>query len=90
MLAPAGVAQRNTAKIDWHERQVAIEYGVARLGKHTLDELLPGQAWRLGQNEASVFRAQVPVCVQDTVVAPGSYRVALYRKAGRRSSCCSW
>jgi hypothetical protein len=80
LLAAVLPAQRNTAKVDWHERQVAIDYGVVRLGKHSLQELPPGQNWRMGFNEASVFRGQVPVCAGDTVVAPGSYRIEVLRK----------
>lgn len=40
-----------------------------------------GPAWRLGMNEASVLRTQVPLLAGESIlVAPGAYRVSLHRK----------
>src|SRR5262245_16722941 len=75
-LVPAAVAQRAQAQIEWQKRQAVIDYGVVKLGKHTLDELPAGQSWRMGNNEASTLKTQVPLFVGDEQVAPGAYRVA--------------
>ena len=55
ILVPTGHAQRAKARCEWQDREVVLEYGAARLGKHSLEELPVGQEWRLGMNEASVL-----------------------------------
>ena len=79
-LVPAAVAQRAQAQIEWQKRQAVIDYGVVKVGKHTLDELPAGQNWRMGNNEASTLKTQVPLFVGDEQVAPGAYRVAVLRR----------
>ena len=81
LLIPPALAQRNSAKLSFTDREVTVEYGVARLGKHTIAELPVGQEWRMGMNEASVLRTQLPLVAGDVVVAPGSYRAKLVRKS---------
>lgn len=75
------VAQRPTPTFEHGKRTAVIEFGAVPLGKHSLDELPVGQTWRLGNNEASVLRLELPLLAGDTMVAPGSYRLQLVRTA---------
>jgi hypothetical protein len=72
-------AQRLKARFEWQDREVVLDYGVARLGKHTLEELPVGGEWRLGNNNATTLATAMPVVSGDAIVPPGSYRVKLLR-----------
>ncbi len=84
VAAPAARAQRPEAKFEWQKRAVALEYGVPRLGKHSVDELKVGDTWRLGANEATTIRTEAPLLLEEGLVAPGSYRVNLGRPAAEQ------
>jgi len=87
LLASLAPAQREKPKLDFQGREAVLEYGPVRLGKHSLDELKPGNSWRLGRNTASTFSATCPVFGgADDVVAPGSYRVSLVRDGEKKFS----
>lgn len=79
LIAAAVGAQRPAPTIDWQKRLAVIEYGAVPVGKHTLAELAIGSTWRLGMNEASTLRLELPVLAGDAVLAPGSYRIQLQR-----------
>ncbi len=79
LLAAIAVAQRPDAVFEHQKRTATITYGAVPVGKHTLAELQAGQPWRLGMNEASTWRLEMPLLAGDTVIAPGSYRVQLER-----------
>lgn len=81
LLVPLALAQRPGASFEHQKRAVTIEYGAVPVGKHSLAELTIGQTWRMGMNEASTWRLDVPVLAGDTIVAPGAYRVQLQRSA---------
>jgi hypothetical protein len=80
-LTSAAEAQRAEARYEWQHREIVLEYGVARLGKHSLDELPVGGEWRLGNNTASTLSTAMPVLAGDAIVPPGAYRVKLVRSA---------
>ena len=77
-IAPL-VAQREQAEAKVDRWVSVIDYGVPRFGKHTIDEVPVGGAWRLGQNLASTWTTDLPVIAGDALVAPGQYRVRLAR-----------
>ncbi|MFT4513522.1 MAG: hypothetical protein ACI89X_001325 [Planctomycetota bacterium] len=72
-------AQRDTPSFDLQKRSSTIAYGAVSLGKHSLDELSAGSTWRLGMNNASTWRTEMPVVIGDQVLAPGEYRIQLKR-----------
>jgi hypothetical protein len=78
-LASLTNAQRSKARLEWQDREVVLDYGVARLGKHSLEELPVGGEWRLGNNNATTLLTAMPVVSGDAIVPPGSYRVKLLR-----------
>lgn len=75
------IAQRPTPTFEHMKRAATLEFGAVPLGKHSLEELQVGQTWRLGNNEASVIRLDLPLIAGDSIVAPGAYRVQLQRSA---------
>ncbi|MCA8956084.1 MAG: hypothetical protein KDC87_08415 [Planctomycetes bacterium] len=77
-------AQRVDLDFDWKKRKVTVSYGVARFGKHTLAELPTGSDWRMGMNLASTIATDLPLVGEAGIVAPGSYRVSLYRKTEKQ------
>jgi hypothetical protein len=79
-LVCAAAGQRPTAAIEFQDRSAGVEYGAVRVGKHSIDELEPGATWRMGFNDASVLKTELPLLAGDTLVAPGSYRVAVFRE----------
>ncbi|MBL8755732.1 MAG: hypothetical protein JNK15_20720 [Planctomycetes bacterium] len=79
-------AQRPTPTIEWQKRTATIEFGAVPVGKHSLAELPVGQNWRLGNNEASVLRLDLPLLAGDSVVAPGAYRIGLERTAETKAA----
>jgi hypothetical protein len=79
LLAVPLVAQRHTPRFDLQKRSSTISYGAVPLGKHSLAELSAGATWRLGMNNASVWRTEMPVVIGDQVLAPGEYRIQLKR-----------
>lgn len=81
ILPSVTTAQRTTAKLSWKKHEVAVEYGAVRVGGHSLSDLPIGGDWRLGMNEASQIRLSVPLVAGDTIAAPGSYRVKIFRPA---------
>jgi hypothetical protein len=83
-LTQAAVAQRPDALFEHMKRTTAIAYGAVPVGKHTLAELPAGQSWRLGMNEASTWRCDVPILGTDSILAPGAYRVQLQRSGETR------
>lgn len=78
------VAQRNTPTLDLQKRSSTIAYGAVPLGKHSLTELSAGATWRLGMNNASTWRTEMPVVIGDQVLAPGEYRIQLKRLSEAR------
>ncbi len=79
-------AQRPTPSIEWQKRTATIEFGAVPVGKHTLAELPVGADWRLGNNEASTLRLEMPLLAGDTMVAPGAYRIGLQRTGDSTAS----
>jgi hypothetical protein len=77
--AEAASAQRGDARIEWKDREIAIDYGAVRLGSHSLAELPVGSLWRLGSNNASKIEAEAPIQVGSAFVAPGGYKLGLRR-----------
>ena len=72
-------AQRAKPSTAWGRRTVEIDHGKPAFGKHSLEELRPGTTWRLGNNLATVLRTQTPLLADNRIIAPGEYRVAIYR-----------
>jgi hypothetical protein len=83
LLVPA-LAQKPT--FEWQKRATSIDYGSVPVGKHSLAELPVGQSWRLGANQATVWRLSMPVIVADGVVAPGEYEIAMHRTGAAKCS----
>ncbi|MFY9343233.1 MAG: hypothetical protein WAT39_12125 [Planctomycetota bacterium] len=78
-FAAALPAQRPTPTFEHMKRTATIEFGAVPVGKHGIGELPVGETWRLGFNEASTMRLDVPLLAGDSIVAPGAYRVNLQR-----------
>lgn len=76
-LLPAALAQKPS--LEWQKRTTSIDYGSVPVGAHSLAELPPGQSWRLGANQQTVWTTQVPVLAGDALLAPGSYVIQLQR-----------
>lgn len=85
-IAATTPAQRLTPTFEWQDRTTVIAYGPAPFGKHSLAELAVGDTWRLGMNEASTWRLNMPAVVGDVVIAPGHYRIRMQRSAEERFS----
>lgn len=81
--APAR-AQRPEAKFEWQKREAIVEYGVPRVGKHSIDELESDRPWRMGSGNASLLKTQAPLIVADGVIAPGVYRVQIARPGSEK------
>jgi hypothetical protein len=79
LLLPVLTAQRPTPTFEWQKRTATIEYGAVPVGEHSLTELPVGGDWRLGMNEASTLRLELPLLAGDTMVAPGAYRIGMQR-----------
>jgi hypothetical protein len=79
LLALPLAAQRPDATFEHQKRATTITYGAVPVGQHSLAELQVGQAWRMGMNEASTWRLDMPLVAGDKVIAPGAYRVQLQR-----------
>lgn len=73
------LAQRPTPTFEHMKRSATIEFGAVPVGKHSIAELPVGETWRLGMNEASQIRLDLPLLAGDSIVAPGHYRVNLQR-----------
>ncbi|MGE0144301.1 MAG: hypothetical protein AB7T19_13535 [Planctomycetota bacterium] len=80
----SALAQRESAKLEFQKRSTSIAYGAVRVGKHSLDSLEIGGTWRLGNNEASTWRLDMPIVTNGAVLPPGEYRVNLVREANDR------
>lgn len=78
-LVAAVDAQRGDPSLEWQKRTVAIDYGVVPLGKHSIDELPVGGQWRMGMNEATTCRAELPLLMSGRALPPGQYRLAMVR-----------
>lgn len=72
-------AQRPTPTLEHMKRAATLEFGAVPVGKHSIAELASGQVWRLGMNEASTLRLDMPLLAGESMIAPGSYRVQLQR-----------
>lgn len=80
LLATALAAQKATTSLDWQERAVQIHYEALPVGEHSLAKLKVGKRWRLGaSHDPSTLVAMSPLRVGDAWIAPGRYRVQLYR-----------
>jgi hypothetical protein len=75
----AVTAQRPDATFEHQKRATAISYGAVPVGQHSLAKLSVGQSWRMGFNQATTWRTDMPLLAGDTVVPPGAYRVELRR-----------
>ena len=80
LSCPTLLAQRGKPVFEWQSRSTVIDYGVVPARNHPLDELTPGTTWRLGMNDATTWRLELPLVAGDTVLPPGSYRVGLLRE----------
>jgi hypothetical protein len=86
VLAPAVIAQREEAEVEWQKRHARISYGVVGVGRHKLDALQIGGDWRMGRNEASTLESEMALIVGDQIVVPGSYRAKVGRQGEREFS----
>jgi hypothetical protein len=77
-FSPLASAQ-GEARIDHQKRAAYFNYGVPRVGKHTLDSLQVGNTWRMGANSITTFTVEAPLITADTIVPPGVYRVNIAR-----------
>lgn len=72
-------AQRPEPTFEWQKRATTITYGAVPVGQHGLEELTVGASWRLGMGEASTWLATMPILAGETWIAPGHYRITLWR-----------
>ena len=80
LLATVLSAQKATTALDWQEQAVQIHYEALPVGEHSLAKLQVGKRWRLGaSHDPSTLVAMSPILVGDAWIAPGRYRVQLYR-----------
>jgi len=85
LLAAAPLAaQRSASTFKLQKRSSTISYGAVPVGKHSLSELHVGDTWRLGMNNASTWRTEMPVLIGKQLLAPGEYRIHLKRLADER------
>lgn len=84
LVAAPLAAQRDTPTIKLQKRSSTITYGAVPFGKHSLSELQVGVSWRLGMNNASTWRTEMPVLIGKQLLAPGEYRIHLKRLDGER------
>lgn len=83
-FAAALPAQRGEPALEWQKRTTSLDYGAVPVGRHTLAELPVGEQWRLGNNNASTWTAEMPIVCGERVLAPGQYRINLQRLAEDR------
>ena len=76
-------AQREETDVEWQKHHAKIEYNTALVGQHKLEELKPGENWRMGQNSASQLRTDMALLVGEQVVVPGMYRVGVHREGDK-------
>ncbi|MFK7740111.1 MAG: hypothetical protein AB8H80_07275 [Planctomycetota bacterium] len=80
LLTPATLsAQRREATMEFQKRATTITYGAVEIGKHTLSDFPVDATWRLGKDQASTWRAEMPVVVGERILAPGTYRIQMRR-----------
>ena len=84
IVACLAAAQRVPAKFEWQGRAVVVDYGKVSVGKHTLDELRPGETWRMGSGAITTLLVEAPLITDDTVVPPGHYRTWVARYEERK------
>jgi hypothetical protein len=78
--AQSATVQKATAALEWHQQAVKIHYEALPVGEHSLAKLKVGRRWRLGaSHDPSTLVAMSPILVGDAWIAPGRYRVQLYR-----------
>lgn len=80
LLATSLWAQKASTALDWQTQALQIHYEALPVGEHSLAKLEVGKRWRLGaSHDPSTLVAMNPILVGDAWVAPGRYRVQLYR-----------
>lgn len=80
LLAASVWAQKATTALDWQSQALQIHYEALPVGEHSLAKLEVGKRWRLGaSHDPSTLVAMNPILVGDAWIAPGRYRVQLYR-----------
>jgi hypothetical protein len=91
VMAGSGFAQRNpraTAKITLGGKAVSVEYGRPSLGQRTvaqmLDQLQPGDFWRLGADTSTTFSTAADLQFGDATVPSGKY--SLWAQRGESNS----
>ena len=89
VMAGSGFAQRNpraTAKITLGGKAVSVEYGRPSLGQRTvaqmLDQLQPGDFWRLGADTSTTFSTAADLQFGDVTVPSGDYSLWAQRGEG--------
>jgi hypothetical protein len=82
VIVPIVLAQTEETAVEWQKHNAKISYGVVQVGRHKIDELQTGGAWRMGRNDASTLATDMALLVGDQVVVPGTYRVQIYRQGG--------
>jgi hypothetical protein len=88
MAAPSGFAQRNTrgtAKIVLSGKTVSVEYGRPSLKGRSVSDMLnqlkPGDVWRLGADKATTFSTPADLQFGDATVPSGDYSLWAEREA---------
>ena len=89
VMAGSGFAQGNpraTAKITLGGKAVSVEYGRPSLGQRTvaqmLDQLQPGDFWRLGADTSTTFSTAADLQFGDATVPSGAYSLWAQRGEG--------
>ena len=88
LLADGGFAQggsRGTSKIALGGKAVSVEYGRPALKGRTvadlLDQLKPGDFWRLGSDKSTTFSTAADLKFGDVAVPAGEYSLWVQREA---------
>ncbi|MBL8754129.1 MAG: hypothetical protein JNK15_12585 [Planctomycetes bacterium] len=82
-------AQKANATLVGKPPTLEIRYESLPVGEHSLAELGVGKKWRLGSShDASTLQTSTPLLAGDAWIAPGCYRVQLYRDS--ETSCSLW
>ena len=77
-------ASRGTAKLTLKGKAVSVEYGRPALKGRTeselLDQLKPGDFWRLGSNKSTTFSSDTDLAFGDVTVPKGDYSLWAQRQ----------
>lgn len=88
-LAVNGLAQRNprgAAKLSLKGQEVSVEYGrpslKGRTAQQMLDQLKPGDVWRLGADKSTTFATATDLVFGNVTIPKGEYSLWARREAG--------